>query len=170
MPDYLCEDAVLKGEADFGFCVQTEKAGLKVFANHSENTRLMISEKNPLSKYDEIALEQLKDEKFVTIATSNVCGYDFIKQCKLLNVNTEVVFQSSDLQLLYKMCRNNIGISFYVGPRDPDFPGVQIVKIKGNPIKWDVSFVGREDRILTQEEYYLINCIRTEWRNMNQDK
>ena len=170
MPDYLCEDTVLKGEADFGFCVQTEKAGLKVFANHSENTRLMISEKNPLSKYDEIALEQLKDEKFVTIATSNVCGYDFIKQCKLLNVNTEVVFQSSDLQLLYKMCRNNIGISFYVGPRDPDFPGVQIVKIKGNPIKWDVSFVGREDRILTQEEYYLINCIRTEWRNMNQDK
>ena len=170
IPDYQCEEAVLKGEADFGFCAQTEKADLKVFANHSENTRLMISEKNPLSQYEEIPLEQLKNEKFVTIATSNACGYDFIKQCKLLNVNTEVVFQSSDLQLLYKMCRNDIGISFYIGPNEPELPGVRIVSIKGNPIKWDVSFVGREDRVLTPEEYLLVNSIRAEWKNMRTAK
>lgn len=166
MPDYLCEDAVQKGDADFGFCVQSNRTDLKVYANHSENTRLMISEKHPLSQYKEVSLEQLRNEKFITIATNNICGQDFIKQCKLLHFSAEVVFQSSDLQLLYKMCRQNIGIGFYIGPKDQVFPGVRIVNISNHPVKWDVSLVGRIDRKLTKEEQSLINCIRSEWNDM----
>lgn len=167
IPDYLCESAVENGEADFGFCVQCSRSDLKIYANHSENTRLMISERHPLSMYDEVSLEQLRGEKFITIATNNVCGQDFIKQCRLLKFSAEVAFQSSDLQLLYKMCRQNIGIGFYIGPEEQEFPGVRIVNIANNPIKWEVSLVGRIDRKLTVEEHNLINCIRAEWNCMN---
>ncbi|MGN1027206.1 MAG: LysR family transcriptional regulator [Faecousia sp.] len=161
--DHQCEDVILSGDADLAFCVCPDNHNLKVHASHKEETYLMVSERNPLSAWNALELQQLKGEKFLSIAESNVCGGQFVRSCIECGFEPQTIFRSSDLQLIQKMCAENVGISFYVGPYPAELPGVKIVKILGEDFSWKAYLVSAGNAPLNEAEQGFVNCIRASW-------
>ena len=86
-----------------------------------------------------------------------------MRSCMEHGFEPKTVFCSSDVQMLQKMCAENIGIGFYVGPYPADLPGVKIVRIKGEEIEWNAYLVSAVSKELNGIEKAFITQIRNKW-------
>lgn len=141
LSDLECEEALISGGADIGFCtLPVDTSVFTVHRAHSEPVLFMISEKNPLSRCGELAVEQLKNEKFITIDANNKCGDGFIRRCEQAGFTPKVFMRTSDTQLITELCRKNAGISFFIGQPRENLPGICLVPESGGN-SWDVGLV-----------------------------
>lgn len=161
-----CNDAVSNDDADLAFCVNYEKNNLIVLHPHSEDTFLMVSRLNPLSKYDEIEVNQLKGENFLSIYDPDNLGGQFVRDCIDCGFEPEVVFRSSDVHLLERMCAMNTGICFYVG-RYVENPveGAKLIRFKNaEDYIWTVYLVCRQGKELSEVEKEFVQLIQEQWK------
>lgn len=163
-PESECEKLVLNNEVDFAFCVNVKSQDLKVHMTRTAETCLMISNKNPLSKYDEVTIDQLKGERFITLSVNDTSDTGFVKSCQEAGVDPEIVFQSSDLQFIHRMCAENVGIGFYIGNPNVKLNDVKIVRIKGKTIYWDTYLISAKNKKLTLIEKQLLAEVKENWK------
>ena len=161
--DFQCESAVLSGEVDLAFCVQMESPDLRVHHVHKEQTYFMVSEKNPLSQRETLGFPDVKNGSFLSIEQSNSSGERFLRSCMEHGFEPKTVFCSSDVQLLQKMCAEDIGIGFDVGPYPADIPGVKILPIEGEAIEWNAYLVSAAGRDLDATVRAFLKQIRNRW-------
>lgn len=139
--DIECENALVSGKADVAFCAMPVDTNVfTVHATKSQPVYFLVSRKNPLSRCRTINVSQLRDEQFITIDADNKCGDGFVSRCEQAGFTPKVYMRTADTHLIGELCRENAGISFYIG--DPvDIPeGVAV--IPEDPMNtWDVGIV-----------------------------
>lgn len=139
--DIECENALVSGKADVAFCAMPVDTNVfTVHATKSQPVYFLVSRKNPLSRCRTINVSQLRDEQFITIDADNKCGDGFVSRCEQAGYTPKVYMRTADTHLIGELCRENAGISFYIG--EPlDIPeGVAV--IPEDPMNtWDVGIV-----------------------------
>lgn len=139
--DTECENALVSGKADVAFCTMPVDPNVfTVHATKSQPVYFLVSRKNPLSHCKTLSAAQLRDEQFITIDAENKCGEGFVSRCAQAGFTPKVYMRSSDTHLIVELCRENAGISFYIG-EPVDIPeGVAV--IPEEPMNtWDVGLV-----------------------------
>ncbi len=139
--DIECENALVSGKADVAFCAMPVDTNVfTVHATKSQPVYFLISRKNPLSRCRTINVSQLRDEQFITIDADNKCGDGFVSRCEQAGFTPKVYMRTADTHLIGELCRENAGISFYIG-EPVDIPeGVAV--IPEDPMNtWDVGIV-----------------------------
>lgn len=139
--DIECENALVSGKADVAFCAMPVDTNVfTVHATKSQPVYFLVSRKNPLSRCRTINVSQLKDEQFITIDADNKCGDGFVSRCEQAGFTPKVYMRTADTHLIGELCRENAGISFYIG-EPVDIPeGVAV--IPEDPMNtWDVGIV-----------------------------
>lgn len=139
--DIECENALVSGKADVAFCAMPVDTNVfTVHATKSQPVYFLVSRKNPLSRCRTINVSQLRDEQFITIDADNKCGNGFVSRCEQAGFTPKVYMRTADTHLIGELCRENAGISFYIG-EPVDIPeGVAV--IPEDPMNtWDVGIV-----------------------------
>lgn len=139
--DIECENALVSGKADVAFCAMPVDTNVfTVHATKSQPVYFLVSRKNPLSRCRTINVSQLRDEQFITIDADNKCGDGFVSRCEQAGYTPKVYMRTADTHLIGELCRENAGISFYIG-EPVDIPeGVAV--IPEDPMNtWDVGIV-----------------------------
>ena len=139
--DIECENALVSGKADVAFCAMPMDTNVfTVHATKSQPVYFLVSRKNPLSRCRTINVSQLRDEQFITIDADNKCGDGFVSRCEQAGFTPKVYMRTADTHLIGELCRENAGISFYIG-EPVDIPeGVAV--IPEDPMNtWDVGIV-----------------------------
>lgn len=139
--DIECENALVSGKADVAFCAMPVDTNVfTVHATKSQQVYFLVSRKNPLSRCRTINVSQLRDEQFITIDADNKCGDGFVSRCEQAGYTPKVYMRTADTHLIGELCRENAGISFYIG-EPVDIPeGVAV--IPEDPMNtWDVGIV-----------------------------
>ena len=139
--DIECENALVSGKADVAFCAMPVDTNVfTVHATKSQPVYFLVSRKNPLSRCRTINVSQLRDEQFITIDADNKCGDGFVSRCEQAGFTPKVYMRTADTHLIGELCRENAGISFYIG-EPVDIPeGVAV--IPEDPMNtWDVGIV-----------------------------
>lgn len=139
--DIECENALVSGKADVAFCAMPVDTNVfTVHATKSQPVYFLVSRKKPLSRCRTINVSQLRDEQFITIDADNKCGDGFVSRCEQAGYTPKVYMRTADTHLIGELCRENAGISFYIG-EPVDIPeGVAV--IPEDPMNtWDVGIV-----------------------------
>lgn len=139
--DIECENALVSGKADVAFCAMPVDTNVfTVHATKSQPVYFLVSRKNPLSRCRTINVSQLRDEQLITIDADNKCGDGFVSRCEQAGFTPKVYMRTADTHLIGELCRENAGISFYIG-EPVDIPeGVAV--IPEDPMNtWDVGIV-----------------------------
>lgn len=139
--DIECENALVSGKADVAFCAMPVDTNVfTVHATKSQPVYFLVSRKNPLSRCRTINVSQLRDEQFITIDADNKCGDGFVSRCEQAGYTPKVYMRTADTHLIGELCRENAGISFYIG-EPVDIPeGVAVIP-KDPMNTWDVGIV-----------------------------
>ena len=126
--DIECENALVSGKADVAFCAMPVDTNVfTVHATKSQPVYFLVSRKNPLSRCRTINVSQLRDEQFITIDADNKCGDGFVSRCEQAGYTPKVYMRTADTHLIGELCRENAGISFYIG-EPVDIPeGVAVI-------------------------------------------
>ena len=126
--DIECENALVSGKADVAFCAMPVDTNVfTVHATKSQPVYFLVSRKNPLSRCRTINVSQLRDEQFITIDADNKCGDGFVSRCEQAGFTPKVYMRTADTHLIGELCRENAGISFYIG-EPVDIPeGVAVI-------------------------------------------
>lgn len=141
-PDQICEEEVFNEKVDIGFCVSPIDINrFIVHYTHKERTAFMISEKNPLSQKMHLSFEEIINERFIAFG-KHTKGHDtFIRKCREAGFEPNIHLSIIEMQLIQKLCRNNVGVGFYVGPIPFDIPGIKIVEALDQDWNWEICLV-----------------------------
>ncbi|UWG98937.1 LysR family transcriptional regulator [Dehalobacter sp. DCM] len=158
-PDKVCEEEVYNEKIDIGFCVSPiDLNKFNVHASHKEQTAFMISEKNPLSEKTHLSFGEIRNERFIAFG-KDTKGHDtFIQKCRKAGFEPNIHLSIIEMDLINKLCRNNVGIGFYVGPIPYNIPGIKIVKAFDEDWSWEICLVTKQNTYTNDIVRCYIDC------------
>jgi len=160
MDEYECEEALLKRRVDMGFCVAPVLSEeFEIHASYKLKTYYMVSEKNPLSEKEKLALIELKDQKFLGFGINNK-GHDrLVDYCHNAGYEPEQFAEVSDMRMLQQMVKNNLGVGFYVGSdkKNVHLDGIKIIEDENEDWPWEILLVTLKDHCLKPLEKSFID-------------
>ena len=155
------DTALKKGEIDIGFCVTPiDLSHFTVHHTHVLNTYFMLSEKHPLADRDTIDLRQLKNETFLSFGESIKGHSSFLERCRKAGFVPNIGAAANDFGLLTDLCRQNMGISFYVGEKPVEFPGLRIIPDKLHGWDYVIHICTAVDHGVNEQEAEFIHCFQ----------
>jgi DNA-binding transcriptional LysR family regulator len=151
--DIDCEEALLNKNINIGFCVAPlDEELFLIHHQHTENTYFMVGENHPLADLKTIPIEMLKEERFIGFGEKNKGHDTFLRLCDMAGFTPDIAMSTLDMQLILLMCRNNMGIGFYVGPKDCKIPGIRIIPAEHTTWEWTVCIATLKNQYIPDIE------------------
>ena len=136
--DTEVDEELLRGNIDIGFCISPiDTSRLVVHYSHNLNCYFMLSENHSLANQQSIDLRQLKNENFISFGEGKKGHESFLERCRKAGFVPNIGISVLDMGLIMNMCRNNMGIGFYVGNKPAELPGLKIIPDKLH--SWEYS-------------------------------
>ena len=161
--DILCEEEVLNERIDIGFCVApVDKNKFNIHSTHRHETYFMISEKNPLSKKPYIKFEDISNETYIGFGKDTKGHNIFVQKCLKHGFEPKNNIAITGMESIYRLCRNNAGIGFYVGAINsalPQLEGIIIVKALNEDWFFDVSIVTKRGTYINEVTHIFLKHI-----------
>ncbi len=135
--DYELDQALISGMVEVAFCIMpVDETQICIHHLHRENTFYMLSENHPLAQQDSLDLAQLKDELFMGFGADNKGHVVFFERCREAGFEPKFAMMSQDMNMINELCRNNMGIGFYVGDKNRKIDGIKIIP----DTRWEWSY------------------------------
>ena len=160
--DIDVDNALLNGEIDIGFCVApVEKKHLTIQHTRVFNVFFLLSEMHPLAGQGTIDLRQLKDETFLSFGDDNNKGHSsFLERCRKAGFVPNIGMTSSDVSLIMDLCRQNMGVSFYVGEEAAKLPGLCVLPDKLHSWEYTICLCTAAGHGVSADEAAFISTFR----------
>lgn len=159
--DFSLDEALLAGQIDIGFCIApVTENGFAVHYVHHSQTYYMISQKHPLAGEKSIELRSLKNELFIGFGENNK-GHDvLVERCRKAGFTPQMGMQTQDMQLIEEMCRQGMGVGFYVGDATATLPGLRIIPDSEADWSYDVCLTTIAGRQLNFAESEFLEAMK----------
>lgn len=125
---------------------------------------LVVSTKHPLAGRDAVSFTELKDEPFLMMSPNYTFHDMVIGCCQSAGFTPNVVFESSQWDLVSEMAVDNQGITFFAKALlDKYAPkGVCVIPLKEATPPWVLSLIYRKDKFMTpQMQHFLDICMKS---------
>jgi len=161
--DAVLDKAVENNMVDVGLCIMpVDEDKLTIHHIRQEPTCYMMSEQHPLAGESALSIYDLKNEVLIGFGTVNK-GHSILEQrCAQFGFKPKLGIQTQDSHMIEDLCRRNMGVGFYVGPRDAEIPGVRIIPDAGGDWFYRVCVTTSKGRPLTNAMRKFINAMK-EW-------
>lgn len=124
---------------------------------------LVVSERHPLADRESVSFSELREEPFLMMS-SNYTFHDMvIGCCQSAGFTPNVVFESSQWDLISEMAADNHGITFFAKALlDKYMPkGVRVIPLQEAAPPWVLSLIYRKDKFMTpQMQHFLDICLK----------
>lgn len=159
--DYELDQALISGLVDVAFCIMpVDETQITIHHLHKENTFYMLSDKHPLANSESLDLGQLKDELFMGFGTNNKGHIVFYERCRKAGFEPKFAIMSQDMNMIKELCRNNVGIGFYVGNRNKHMDGIKIIPDTCWEWSYDIGICTRKGRKLSKSTEIFIENMK----------
>lgn len=143
------EEIVLDGKVEIALVVspyfKSEK--YQSFPFIEDEFFVFLHKDHPLAFHDEITLYELKHEKFI-IFTDEFTLHDYvINACKEAGFFPNILYKSSQWDLILELTASNNGVTLLpksIFKKNLN-PNIKLIKIKGQPLLWTLSFITLKD-------------------------
>lgn len=161
-PDRKIEQLFLSGEGDLAFSIAPFPNGLfDVITLKTCNVLMIVNKEHPLSKKEFVTINDLKDEPLY-IENSKFSEI-ILKKCKESNFTPNIVFETSDFSLCYKMVKEKRGITVSVDFIYDNMKNDQLVAIpfSEEDLKWQMCLLTRRSERLSETVKIFIQYVKT---------
>ncbi len=155
---------ILKGLADITLCIDltfrpSDKIRYIVLKN--ERNYVILPKTHPLSQADEISLEQLKNENFITISAANDFDItDLYTRCSKYNFEPHVTFGVSSLNTVCSEVAVGNGIAVLMGIMVPKIFENDLVKVKCIDLPANNFIIAWNSRVESEALKKVINSMQ----------
>lgn len=130
---------------------------------YTSELMLVVSERHQLANRETVSISELRDEPFLMMS-SNYTFHDMvIGCCQSAGFTPNVVFESSQWDLISEMTADNQGITFFAKALlDKYTPrGVRVIPLREATPPWVLSLIYRKDKFVTpQMQHFLDICLK----------
>ena len=166
----ILETKLLMGELDFAVTpITIENKEIDQIKLMDEEIFAVVNQDHPLASRQYVALEELKDEKFLV----NESSFD-IKivriNCGLVGFDPHVLLCSNESQLIYAALRDNLGVSLIPASQlnDPELTHVTALRVTDVELVRLISVAKRRDRTFSANAELLYNHAVQYYRALGQ--
>ncbi|MBD8034331.1 MULTISPECIES: LysR family transcriptional regulator [Solibacillus] len=143
------EEIVLDGKVEIALVVSPyfKNNMYDIYPFIEDEFFVFLHKDHVLASKAEISINELRDEKFI-IFTEEFTLHDYvINACKEAGFSPEVVYKSSQWDLILELTVSSNGVtllprSIYKKNLNPN---IKLIKIKGEPLLWKLSFITLKD-------------------------
>lgn len=158
---YICEKDIEYNFLDISFGIKTANSEKFQFIPiFSSDMMILVNKNNPLAQKTSVNFNDLENEKFVMLSPEYKSRYLIIEFCLQAGFKPNIVFQTSQLDLIIQMVALNKGIAIL-----PKCNSINAIKINNKisavsfdiPFKIDVGFIINKCEILNYITNTFIN-------------
>lgn len=160
------EADVASGETDIGVAVlPVDEEVFHYYSFVEENLRLLVHPSHRLSQRDAVSLAELAEEPFVLFREDFTLHDRIIRECVKTGFEPEVVYESSQWDLISGMVAANLGIALLPETicGEIDASRVAILPLVQPTIPWQLGMIWRKDRYLSFAAREWIDFTRSLW-------
>lgn len=158
-PDLQVERLFAENEGNVAFSIgEFDESLYHVVPLETFPVKLLVNEKDPLSKKESVTIEALKGRPLY-IESSQFAIYHMItEKCKEAGFEPDIAFQTSGFSLCHKMVKENKGISVTVDFVFDDMSesGMKLIPFSDGMYEWRACMITRKD----EAENEAVQCFR----------
>lgn len=118
----------------------------------SGKVMLVVSKNHRLASEDEVNLEDLRNEKFITFNEKFMMYNKTIEACKIAGFEPDIILKTSQWDYIMEMVSLNQGVSIMPEPivrrfKREDF---KLISIQNPNISWNVGFILKKDKHISK--------------------
>lgn len=160
--DRTCERLVLSEAWDVACIVGPADTSLfDSITWRTDATYMLISKKNPLSTMEEITMNDLKHENFITMDHNFNAPKLFCTICRKAGFEPKITFTSSEYSLVVEMASLNRGIFIIPehGINKITDPNIQVIPFPDPSLAWPLCLITKKGKHLSRATKTFINYI-----------
>lgn len=146
------ESLITNGRIDVGVVIApVDEPNLEALPFLFEELALVVHKSHPLANADAASLQELSEEGFILFAQGFSVRNHVIRACHSLGFSPNIVYESSQWDLLVEMVAANLGISILPKPICSKITSsdVQVVPLANPSIPWNLVVIWNKDRYLS---------------------
>ncbi len=152
LDDKSCEQAVINGDADLGFCIgPNDSEYFDVYQIESHHLSAMVCKRNPLHTKSTLTLEDLGDYPLAIVNNRFKINSNFCKACKDRGISPNIEFQGGDVVSVHNFSRfeNNIAITVDYLAKEICYPESVVTTLDVPELDWTINMVIAKHNNLT---------------------
>lgn len=150
-----CEELVKNEECDLGIVTgpvsDEDFDGTFLF---EKPICCIVNKNNPLSKFDIINTEQLKNRKIITMNEKFKIYHNLYKKCRLAKFKPNIVFKVDRMTLITNMVLSNqsvIGVGADLFSENPLHNDLKIVHFSDTTFPWSIHLINKREKALSAQ-------------------
>lgn len=146
-PDRQVERLFLEREGNVAFSIADFDEKLyDVVELESFPVKLLVSEKHPLSRRENVTIEDLRGEPLYIESSEFKIHHMVVDRCRAAGFEPNIIFETSGFSLCHKMVKENKGISVTVDFVFDDMKekGMKLIPFSDGVYKWRVCMLTRK--------------------------
>ncbi|MGI6217792.1 MAG: LysR substrate-binding domain-containing protein [Coriobacteriales bacterium] len=147
LPDARCEDAILNGDADLGFCVgPNDSRYFDVYEIEVHDVCAMINKNNPLSHKKSITLEDLEGQHVAIVNDNFKLHKNFVNICEKSNIYPDIALNGGDVISVQNFSRfdDNIAVTVDFLAEDMGFDESVRIPMDVPDLNWTINMLVRK--------------------------
>lgn len=141
-------DKIFQRIIDIGFVIGSiGRDGLYAREVYQSGMDALVYEGHPLYNREQLSVGDLRDEPLIMLNERFSCYHSFVGRCKDFGFIPLIPIKTMESQLIYRFCREKmgIGIDTNIHQQDIRMDGIHRIKLQ-DAFSWRISIVCREDR------------------------
>ena len=141
-------DKIFQGIIDAGFVIGSiGRNGLYAREMYQRGMDALVYEGHPLYDRELLSVSDLRDEPLIMLNEKFSCYHNFVGRCKDFGFIPLIRVKTMEVQLIYRFCREKmgIGIDTNIHKHDISMDGIHRIKLQ-DAFSWKISIVCKEDR------------------------
>lgn len=143
------EQILNDGKVDIALIVKTHltKDDYNFYPFIEDEFYVFLNKNHPLANRTELAISELKNEKFVIFSEEFTLHDYIINACKASGFFPNILYKSSQWDLILELTASHDAVtllpkSIYAKNVNPD---IKLIKLKGKPLLWSLVFITLKD-------------------------
>lgn len=159
------EHSISEGDIDLGIAVlPVNEAVFEYLPVVEEHLKLLVHPKHRLARYNEIGLEELKEETFIFYPKNFALYYHIKEACLKAGFQPNVLYESSQWDLISEMVADNLGIAFLPDSicRNLDPSRIKVIPLAAPGIPRYLAIIWRRNTYLKFASREFISFVRSQ--------
>lgn len=160
-PDKNCEQALLSKEVDLCICSAPYSESMFRSLFHSKSKIFaVINNENPLSSYDSISLNDLKNERVIALNKDTKHYGPFTENLREYGIFPKIFINPAEMNIQSDLCSANMAIGFFSGNPEYMPKNVKLVPVKDLSVSSQFHVLSMHDNTITKSMDCFIESIK----------
>ena len=160
--DDECYRTLLEKKCDLALAVKpNDLSEFDYIPVKKEPLYLFVNASHPFSGKEQVRIEELRKEKFVTFDSRFSFRNALVKECNRCGFEPDIILSSGEVEMLVRLVAENHGIFICVEhvARSVASENVKVIPVVNTELEWEIGFICRKREMLSYESRQFIHFV-----------